>query len=197
MNSFHNTKGKQSAFSMIEVLITLVILLVGLLGLAGLHIQAQRSEVESYQRVQALILLDDMVERINANRQVASCYAYTNDASGTPYLGNGAGAIPACAAGTLAQQTRANQDLTDWSDLLKGAAETSGSSVGAMIGARGCVSLIATNTYRISVSWQGLADTVDPSTLVPSLTCATGAYGSLASRRVVSLPVRFGCLHCD
>ena len=40
---------------MIEVMVTLLIILVGLLGIGGLQMQAQISELESYQRAQALI----------------------------------------------------------------------------------------------------------------------------------------------
>ena len=53
---------------MIEVLITFVVLLVGLLGLIGLQARTQQAELESYQRGQALVLLQDMVDRMNANR---------------------------------------------------------------------------------------------------------------------------------
>ena len=64
--------------------IILFILLVGLLGLAGVMISSQRAELESYQRVQGLIILQDIVGRINANRNVAACYAFTtNAAAGT------------------------------------------------------------------------------------------------------------------
>ena len=59
---------KQKGSSLIEVLVTLVILMIGLLGLVGLLVQSQRSQVESYQRVQALVLLEDMASRINTNR---------------------------------------------------------------------------------------------------------------------------------
>ena len=102
MHASPNISRGQSGFSMIEVLVTLIILLVGLLGLAGLMVQSQRSEVESYQRVQALILLKDMVGRINANRKVASCYAFTptvltNPAATGTFLGTGSTVAPACA----------------------------------------------------------------------------------------------------
>ena len=50
--------------SLIEVLITILILMVGLLGLAGLLGVAQTSQMESYQRSQALILLKDIQDRI-------------------------------------------------------------------------------------------------------------------------------------
>ena len=60
--------------SMIEVLVTLVIVAIGLLGLAGLQSRLQISEMESYQRAQALILLNDMASRLAANRANAASY---------------------------------------------------------------------------------------------------------------------------
>jgi type IV pilus assembly protein PilV len=199
-----NSPRRQTGFSMIEVLVTLIILLVGLLGLAGLMTESQRSEMESYQRVQALILLQDMVGRINANRKVAACYAFTNAATGTPYLGVGATAAPACAAGTVEQNNQAVTDMTIWSDTLKGAAEKSGAvGVGAMIGARGCVSYGAgtelldkngivipgTGIYTVAVAWQGLGNTA-----VATPNCAQGQYGGAAQRRVVSMTLRTASL---
>lgn len=209
---------KQGGFGMIEVLVALIILLVGLLGLAGLMVQSQRAEMESYQRVQALILLQDMFGRINANRNVASCYAITtNSTSGTPYIGTtGAGILtpipPSCTAGTSAQQTQFQKDVTDWNQLLLGAAETVGvSNVGAMIGARGCVSydastelaqldrltglptgitLPGTGVYTVSVAWQGMGDTF----AAAGLTCGKNLYGAETKRRVVSLPFRIAAL---
>ena len=202
---------------MIEVLVTLIILLVGLLGLAGLMVQSQRSEVESYQRVQALILLKDMAGRINANRKVASCYAFTptvlsNPAATGTFLGTGSTVTPACAGvGTAMQQTQAKADMNAWNALLTGAAEVSaGNNVGAMIGARGCVSyngtaapaaggplldtngvqIAGTGVYTIAVAWQGLS-----STGIATPACAQGMYGNNdAQRRVVSLTLRTASL---
>ena len=70
-------------FGMVEVLVTMFILLTGLLGLVKLMAHGQRSEMESYQRGQALVLLQDMVGRINANRTAAGCYAITDPVAGT------------------------------------------------------------------------------------------------------------------
>lgn len=176
----------ETGISMIEVLVTLVILLVGLLGLAGLMLQSQRSEMESYQRVQALVLLQDMVGRINGNRKVASCYATTG--LNPAYLGTGGAAAPACAAGTADQNARAQQDMTDWSALLTGAAE-SGSS-GAMIGGRGCITYAA-GVATVSVAWQGIGASSAPPA---SQTCGQGQYGNESMRRVVVMPIQFANL---
>lgn len=196
MNRRTDILRKATGFSMIEVLVTLVILMLGLLGLAGTIMYSQRSETESYQRAQAIILMQDMVSRINTNRQVASCYAFTSDAAdGTPYLGSEATATPACnAVGTAAQRTRAVQDMQEWSALLEGAAETeANSNVGAMIGARGCVTYdAATGIYQVSVAWQGLGKTAAPP---DSWACAKGNYGDDDKwRRVVSVTLKIANL---
>ncbi|RJG03972.1 type IV pilus modification protein PilV [Noviherbaspirillum sedimenti] len=196
MDAFIKVKGMEKGFSMIEVLVTLVILLVGLLGLAGMMMKSQRAETESYQRAQALLLLQDMVGRINANRKVASCYATSDGASGTPYLGTGVNTTatpPTCTSGTTEQQATAIQDMKDWNDMLKGSAELSGiNKVGAMIGARGCVSFdAAANVYRISVAWQGLGDSVAPPSAVA---CGKNQYNNENHRRVVSTTLQIATL---
>src|SRR5512134_2642451 len=86
---------KSRGFSMIEVLMALLIIVLGLLGLAGLQVRIQQAEFESYQRAQALVLLQDMVDRIHLKRNLnvtsTNCFRFTtNTTSGTPFLGFGA-----------------------------------------------------------------------------------------------------------
>ena len=64
----------QAGFSMIEILITIAILMVGLLGLAGLQTQVAAAEFEAYQRAQALVLVQEMADRMNANKKLAASY---------------------------------------------------------------------------------------------------------------------------
>lgn len=210
MDNMRPLKEFQSGTSMVEVLVTLVILMLGLLGIAGLQVRAHQAELESYQRVQALILLQDMVDRLNNNRIVATCYAITTTpASGKPFLGtilpaaDYAGGALACSAGTPAQQAMALADLGAWNQALQGASEIAGgASVGAIIGARGCVTAedAANRVYRISVSWQGRVATIDPAVSDPVLganavlTCGSGNYGDERMRRIVSTTVRIGRL---
>lgn len=207
----------QSGFSMVEILVSLIILLVGLLGLAGLMVQSQRSEMESYQRVQALILLQDMAGRVNANRNVAICYAITTTfASGSPNLGASPtipGTIPpACVNGTATQRAQYTADMTAWHNLLLGAAESGSGAAGAMIGARGCISYGGTTTevndvnankivgsgiYTIAVAWQGLGETYAPAPIdAPAMNCGKNQYGTTnAQRRIVSLTFRVGAIN--
>jgi type IV pilus assembly protein PilV len=185
----------QAGLTLIEVLVSVVILLVGLLGLAALMTSSQKAESESYQRAQALLLLRDMVERINANRGVVECYRFTTDANaGTPYLGVGADLTGLdCGVGSATARSRAVQDLTEWSGLLEGASETAGGNVGAMVGARGCVTLdnASTRTYTVSVAWQGMTATKAPDA---ALNCGKDLYGDEKLRRVISVPLRLANL---
>ncbi len=179
-------------FSMLEVLITLIIVAVGLLGLAALQSRAQQAEFESYQRAQALLLLEDMVNRINTNRAAVDCYVTSAGTTGAAYLGEGITAINNCtAAGTTATRALADADITAWDNMLKGTGETlGGSNTGSMIGGRGCVSYDAgTDTYTIAVAWQGSIDTI-----VPTNTCGQNLYTAESKRRVVTQTVRFADL---
>jgi type IV pilus assembly protein PilV len=178
----HNPAGN-GGFSLMEVLVSLVIAMLGLLGVAGFQVAAQKAETESYQRAQALILMNDMLERINANRYAAGCFAFTDATQGSPYLGStGSGHYtPAnCALGP--NPAGAVSAMNEWDQLLQGAAEASGGALaGAMTGARGCVSFDApTNTYTIAVAWQGLS-----ALFAPTKNCANGLYGSETKRRLV------------
>lgn len=173
----------QRGATLIEILVSLVILMVGLLGLVGIMVQSQRSQVESYQRVQALLLVQDMAARMNANKAVASCYVLPTS------LGTGNSVVPPCAVGSAEQNARAVQDLTQWGELLLGAAELSGGNkVGAVLDARGCIKKDATSDlYQVSVAWQGGGLTAAPPAGVP---CGQGSYGDEAARRAVSITVQ-------
>lgn len=180
----------QRGTSLLEVLITIVILAIGLLGLAGLQTRLQSSEMEAYQRSQALILLNDMASRIATNRANAATYVTTSP------LGVGM----TCTTGASTQLIDAGQ----WCSALQGAAETLGTSgVGAMVGGRGCVEKVegtageAVGEYRITVAWQGLAPISAPPA---DITCGEGSYngGTVCvndlCRRTVTTIVRIGDL---
>ncbi|WP_232324480.1 type IV pilus modification PilV family protein, partial [Variovorax sp. WDL1] len=70
MVKLHSQRGA----TLLEALVTLVIIAFGLLGLVGLQSRLQVSEMEAYQRSQALILLNDMANRIAINRRAAGSY---------------------------------------------------------------------------------------------------------------------------
>ncbi|MGJ7498270.1 type IV pilus modification PilV family protein [Variovorax sp. RT4R15] len=174
--------------TLLEVMVTLVIVSIGLFGLAGLHARLQASEMEAYQRSQALILLNDMAARITINRRMAASYVVS-----APL---GAGATCPTGAGT-----RQQIDAAEWCNALQGAAETSGASkLGAVIGGRGCVEDMGSNDYLITVAWQGLVPISAPSS---GVSCGKDQYDSAVPgasctrdlcRRTVTTLVRIGSL---
>lgn len=204
---------RAAGFTLIEILITLVVLLVGLLGLVGMQAKAQQAELESYQRGQALVLLQDMVDRMNSNRLDAKNLNYV---TAVPAGVGGATQLVSCAG-----KTASALDLCEWGNVLIGAAEgTAGSNcatsatgqgcVGAMLGARGCISydinsqlqdssgasIAGTGVFTVAVAWQGTAQlSSPPSSTLPgsALNCAKGDYPE-PYRRVVTATMRIGAL---
>ena len=193
----------QAGFTMLEVLVALLILLIGLLGLAGLLVTTQQGEVEAYQRKQATVLLQDMIDRMTANAKAAGsagqCYAFTTDtANGAPALGTGYGGGFTCGAGSAAQLARGIADLQAWNNALLGTSEKKGSAnVGAIIDARGCVTNPSSEVYTVSVAWRGLAPTVAPPA---AYTCGKNQYTDSGGapderlRRVISVTIRIANL---
>lgn len=183
----------QRGTTMIEVLVTLIIILIGLLGLAALQSRMQVSEMESYQRSQALVLLDDMANRLAANRYLAANYATDGTYGVKPN--------PECPTITTTS-TQAEKDRAEWCNLLDGAAELKDTSrVGAMIGARGCIQSLGTNTnsYMITVAWQGLAPlSAPPANVTCGLNLYNGSSGSTCvddrCRRAITKIVRIATL---
>ncbi len=169
---------RSSGTSMLEILVTLLILAVGMLGLAALQGQAHTAELESYQRGQALVLLQDITSRMEANLSNAANYVTTP-------IGTGVTDTADCTTAG----SRAAIDLCEWSKALKGSSETKGGSTtkaGAMIDGRGCVAATTTaNVYLVSVVWQGINKTA-----VPATPCGSGSYDSENTRRAVTNMVR-------
>lgn len=179
----------QRGVTLIEVMVTVIILSVGLLGMAGMQARLQQSEMEAYQRSQALMLLKDMANRISTNRNVAASYV-------TATTGVGASLVN-CPTTTATQQQR---DAGEWCEALKGAGEvSSGSKVGALIGGRGCVESLGNREYMVTVAWQGLIPLMAPP---GSVACGKDSYdgpaGSVCTgdlcRRVVTTIVRVAAL---
>ena len=179
-------RSRTRGVTMIEVLITIVILTIGLLGVAGLQARMQLAEVESYHRSHAIVLLQDIVARISANRRNAMNYV-----TGGP-LGTG-NAVQNCLG-----LTGANLDLCQWNNALLGASEMSsgGQEVGGMIGARGCITNVSATMPReftVAVVWQGVTPTVAPT----STACGQGLYGNEQVRRALVARLKIGCLQND
>lgn len=194
---------RQGGTSMIEVLVTIVILAFGMLGLAGLQARTMNMEMESYQRSQALVILNDMVSRIEtpaslAGKSAAGLAALQAYETGYSAPLGGSSVLDDCSGQTIG----AARDKCEWGKILNGAAESySGNRIGAMIGARGCIveiqapdgskGVCSPGLYEVSVAWQGLFTTA-----APNNNCGKNLYGDDALRRVISLRVTVGTSGC-
>lgn len=192
MNRSLSFPSGQRGVSLVEVLVTLVVVAFGLLGLAAFQAKAQIGSIESYQRAQAAVLLQDMQSRLAGNS--ANAAAYLTD---TP-LGTESEIGEDCAL----EAAGSARDLCEWSAALKGAAEQSGENkAGAMEGARGCITQLETAdesagvckpaVYLVTVAWQGLHPT-----RAPSQECGSGSYGDDTNRRAISVRVAVGLPGC-
>ncbi|GAB7546168.1 type IV pilus modification protein PilV [Cupriavidus sp. 8B] len=183
----------QQGVTLLEVLVAILILTFGLLGFAGLLSKVYLAELESYQRAQAIVVLSDMTERISANRSQAASYV-----SASP-IGTGDSQPASCTGIAVGP----NRDLCEWSNALKGASEQkSSANVGAMLGARGCITQVQApdptsgvctpGIYLVGVAWQGMNHTAAPAT-----SCGQGLFGTDdAYRRVISSQITVGLPSC-
>lgn len=186
----HRSRNSSCGFSIIEVLITLLVFSVGLLGYASLQNRAQKSQLEIYQRVYALNLVDYMVDQIRSNPLAQGCYGLATTEVGTGFSGS----YTCSAYGTAQTQAQVVDAVNEWSDLLKGTGEViNGTSVGGLLNARGCIVYDSVNeTYTVSVVWQGLVETIAPTTT----NCGATSYGGSTSkmRRAVTYVLRTATL---
>lgn len=143
------TPRTQRGFTLIEVLVTVIILAIGLLGLAGLQLGGLRYSYSAYQRSQATIMANDIVDRMRANRTVAAAGAYDIDICDNPGAQNCTGAGKNCSASTMA-----DADLYEWKQALAnvlpagdGAIERNGA------------------TFIITVQWDDTRGEEDPKSL--------------------------------
>ena len=175
-----NPKIAQRGSMILEALVAILICAFGLLGFVGMQARSTAAEFESYQRSQALTLIDDMVSRINTNRASAGAYV--------------TGSLIGAALVDCTGKTGKDLDICEWGNLLYGSAETrGGNKIGAMLNARGCITKVAgvTDRYTVSIAWQGIVQTG-----APADTCGQGnaAFPTESQRRAVSSAVCIGLL---
>ena len=188
---FHLQAPRTDGFSLVEVLVAMVILTIGLLGLAGLQARSHTAEAEAFSRAQALILVQDLAERIATNRVEAkkgAASAYnTAVVQGVGHADVNCAALPSTTSVEVAAK-----DLCEWDLALKGATQTvSGSKVASLTGARGCIVFQSAPIaqFVVTVAWAGRDSFGAPPVDRP---CASAAIPT--GRRVISQTVPFADL---
>jgi type IV pilus assembly protein PilV len=64
-------RSQQGGFSLLEVLVSVFVLAIGLLGLASLQAFSIKGSKGSEHRAQAILIAEDMMERMRSNRAAA------------------------------------------------------------------------------------------------------------------------------
>ena len=107
MSSTGNITAKRNdGFTLIEVLVAVLVLSIGLLGLAALQASGLRNNFDAYARSQAVILANDMADRIRANPTAAAGGLYNNI--------NTTVADPGCMTGNCSTTQIRDHDTAVW-----------------------------------------------------------------------------------
>lgn len=184
----------QAGFSLLEALIAGVILAIGILGVVSLMAMSKVSQHESIQRVRAVALADDMLERIRRNPGATVNYHTGLSAP----LGKGSKGTtepsPDCRTAACDFAELATHDLWTWEQLLEGASatitDTSGTvnRTAALRNVQACVEFTAdtgkvnTGTIDIVMQWDSLQESVD-ATGSSGVNCGTGS--DLKTRQLI------------
>lgn len=175
----------QAGVTLIEALVTFVILAVGLLGIISLQGVAKSAQHQSIQRSRAVILANDLLERIRINP--AGVLTYSAGGMATA-LGGGTRAAPAvdCAAMTCNESQLAVYDLWVWERSLDGATVTitdpdaTVHNAGGLIAPRACVRFSAdtgmtrSGVVEVILQWNGLRE-IDDAVTADADVCGDGA----------------------
>ena len=168
---------RTGGFTLLEILIALVVLAFGMLALARGIGRASQEELEAFQRTQAMLLAQEMADRINNNRAQALLYVGTYIPELQP---------EDCAPAP----TTVLRDGCEWRNRLLGVdTRDAARSIGAPLAARGCIVNPAPNVYVIAVAWQGVLHTE-----APDSACGTGAFDAEENRRVFSTVIQIATL---
>jgi type IV pilus assembly protein PilV len=139
----------QIGFSLLEVLIALVVLSIGLLAHTKIQALGVRASAEANLRTQATFLVNDMMERMRANREASKTDYYAV----IDYTAIDCSADPPkiCSEGTAGDaedctaDEMADEDATNW--FCSVAATLPGGNVAVSF---------SDPLYSIQVSWDGL-----------------------------------------
>ena len=143
INTSHVGGARSRGFSLLEVMIALLVLSIGLLGIAGLQVFSLKYNHQSYERTQATLLINEIVDRMRANPAAVQSGLYDNvprsDAYGTY---SGFGTCPT----TCSSTDLFNYDVYEWKKRIQDA--------GMLASGQGGVTLDpATGLYVITISW--------------------------------------------
>lgn len=186
-----NRVGRNSGFTIVEVLVSIIIFSIGLIGVARLQLVAKQNNYDAVQRVAASSVALDILSRMRSNHAVLNTYVSN---SGSTTIGRESITTePAPNCGSLGNACNEDQlaqhDLWDVEQALDGAAEqdADGNALGGLTLPTLCITgpaSGASGVYTVAIAWRGKAELSNPSTSTCGQT--TGLYGSSNEfRRVI------------
>lgn len=146
------TKGSQSGFTMIEILVAFVISMIGLQGLISIQSYTLGSAQGTYYRAQGVTLLNDIAGRMSANPEGVSQGVYDDFSS------NNAPGAPDCIksdSGCSAEDL-GNRDLNAWASNFINVNGSEGHSA-VLPNGQGTIDRQGDGSYLISVTWDEMA----------------------------------------
>ena len=148
----------QSGFTLIEALVTAFILAVGIMGIVSLLSISKVSQHASIQRTRAVVLADDILERMRRNPTGMSVYDIGPSAPLGDASRGAAEPAPNCRSAPCAADQLATHDLWAWEQLLM---TTGLRNVSACIDFTADADRENTGIVDVVIQWQGLKETAD------------------------------------
>ena len=199
----------QSGFTLIEALVAAFVLAVGIMGIVSLLSLSKVSQHESIQRARAVVLADDILERIRRNPAGMSVYRCATFSVEPPDsvepsdiclemeplgdAGRGAEPVPNCHSATCSKTELAAHDLWTWERLLDGASAIVTDGGAPTVGLRNvsaCINFTAddgrqnTGIVDVVIQWQGLQETAD-AVVSGGTVCGDAAAEDTTRRQVI------------
>lgn len=165
-NCSYRKRNRQAGFSLMEVLVALLVLAIGLIGLAGLQSSSIRFNHNSYLRSQALVLVNDITDRMRANKEAVNL-GILNANQG---YNNVAGAVvTGCTTTAGCSPTQmAATDVALWNQLIAATlpADSNGAARGTVElcdGTKPAGNVCQAPSHLITINWgeQGVAGLED------------------------------------
>lgn len=155
-SSFGRQAKRERGFSLLEVMIALLVLSIGLLGLAGLQTFSLKYNHQSYERTQATMMINEMIDRMRANPTAVLSGTFDSVPQTNSYSGYASfGSCPTtCTAPELA-----NYDIYTWKKRIQDA--------GMLAAGEGGISVDpATGLFTLTVQWKEDENTLQQAAMV-------------------------------
>ncbi len=183
-------KPRQRGFTLLEILVTLVITALALLGIAGMQTFSLKMNKSGESRTYALMLANEIAERIEANNIAATEPA---SVGGSAYESAASNTAPACTTVPCDPSDLAAYDVNKWFNQISNNALLPGGS--AAITRAFTTATVPLYTYTIRVCWIERKEKLDTRTTTgdcsqtnPSLQ-TPGMMSVVATRTVYSATV--------